>query len=146
MEVDLLERLEEAIAHLAVDSRYDFVERATAAVEVLDLRGHELATRTQRLELLHRDRVDRPQVADLLAQLVGAILGDSTVTERLCGKRRLDGHAQFLDDAAHRLVDLDFELTLLDTKVPCRHILAVDLRLHGANGFLRGVNRLAERL
>ena len=72
----------------------------------------------QRLELLHGDRVDRTEVRDLLAQPVRAVLGrPMRLSSALGRERRLERHAEILDDAAHGLVDLHLELALLDAQV-----------------------------
>ena len=144
--VDLLEGLEEAVAHLAVDGGDDLLQRRAAASRSSICAPMNSRRRPKRLELLHGDRVDRPEVGDLLAQPVGAVLGDCPVVERFGRERRLERHAEFLDDAAHRLVDLHLELALLDPQVAGRGVLLVDLGLDFPDRVLRAVDRLAQRL
>ncbi len=66
----------------------------------------------------------------------------------IAGERggQLDRHAEFLDDAADGLVDLDLELTLLDAQVAHRFGELGELRLGGADGVLRVVDGRAQRL
>jgi len=56
MLVDLLERLEEALADLAVDGRHDLLERPCGSIEVLVCVPMNSRRVRSVLELLHGDR------------------------------------------------------------------------------------------